>query len=202
MYSMTRKTAPQVKNGKVQFKNRWNVSPSYQNSTLDEWIIDRQKPGSGYRHLVHQADLRQFLERLPDWDTLRVGLDAVVLAPGDPYLLGWHRTGIVALSAWDRNIIAEGFDWEFVAEHATILEKLRVPCVQDKGTWTMEFRESSARAFQLVHVLIHELGHHHDRMTTRTKRSPSRGEGFAESYANRHEDEILDIYWQVFPDDY
>src|SRR5262249_26227754 len=37
------------------------------------------------------------------------------------------------------------------------------------------FTESSAQAFLLVHVLVHELGHHHDRMTSPGQRNVTRG---------------------------
>ena len=35
------------------------------------------------------------------------------------------------------------------------------------------FTEASARGFQLMHMFLHELGHYHDRMTTRSKRFAS-----------------------------
>jgi hypothetical protein len=55
------------------------------------------------------------------------------------------------------------------------------------------------RAFQLIHIFIHELGHHHDRMTTRSKRDACRGEGYAETYARRFEDLLLARYRNEFP---
>jgi hypothetical protein len=35
----------------------------------------------------------------------------------------------------------------------------------------------------LLDVLLHELGHHHDQRSTRSRRAPARGERFAEDYA-------------------
>ena len=58
------------------------------------------------------------------------------------------------------------------------------------SSWT----EAQARAFQLLHILPHELGHHHDRMTTRTRRYAARGEPYAEEYANR----VLDDVWPAY----
>jgi hypothetical protein len=60
--------------------------------------------------------------------------------------------------------------------------------------WT----EGQARGFQLLHVLLHEFGHHHDRMTTRSRQSAARGEWFAEEYARRHEERIWDEYLRRF----
>jgi hypothetical protein len=61
-----------------------------------------------------------------------------------------------------------------------------------------EFTESTAQAFLLVHVLVHELGHHHDRMTSPRQRDFTRGERYAEDYAKRYEDAIWPAYCRVF----
>lgn len=58
--------------------------------------------------------------------------------------------------------------------------------------------DSQARAYQLLHIFLHELGHHHDRMTTKRQLSTSRGEPYAEAYARRHEGLIWDRYLKVF----
>jgi len=46
--------------------------------------------------------------------------------------------------------------------------------------------------------LLHELGHHHDRMTTKSKRTASRGEGYAERYALAYADRIWESYLNEF----
>jgi hypothetical protein len=53
------------------------------------------------------------------------------------------------------------------------------------GHVELRFTEGQARAYQLLHILPHELGHHHDRITTRSRRRSARGEPYAEAYANR-----------------
>src|SRR5260370_858772 len=42
-----------------------------------------------------------------------------------------------------------------------------------------EFNEATVQAFQLINVLLHELGHHHDRMTSPGQRRATRGERYA-----------------------
>jgi hypothetical protein len=61
-----------------------------------------------------------------------------------------------------------------------------------------EFNETTVQAFLLVHVLLHELGHHHDRMTSPRQRNTTRGERYAEEYARRYEKRIWSAYRQVF----
>lgn len=64
--------------------------------------------------------------------------------------------------------------------------------------YVAEFTPASIQAFLLVHVLVHELGHHHDRMASPGQRKATRGEGYAEAYARRHEDIIWPAYCRVF----
>jgi len=50
-------------------------------------------------------------------------------------------------------------------------------------------------------VLVHELGHHHDRMTSPRRRDATRGERYAEEYARRYEQTIWSKYCRVFKPD-
>jgi hypothetical protein len=199
MYSFPRKSAPKVRNGKVQRKNRWQKTPNCYNTEQPEPVIDRQRAGWGYRHLVRKEDLRRFISLIPNWNDLSVGLNVVILAQGRDWCMGWHRRGLVAICAWERGIFLGGTDHDWYLEHQAILEKLQVPCIRQSDDWELQFTESTARAFQLIHIFIHELGHHHDRMTTRAKRDACRGEGYAEAYARRFEDLLLARYRNEFP---
>lgn len=197
-----RKTTPKVRGGKVQRKNRSAETPNYYNTPQAVPAIDREKPGKGYRHLLRKRDIVDFISILPDWEELSIGLNAIILAAGEINTMGWHDNGIVAVCAWDRELWQE-WDEGFVREHRPILEKLDVPIVfagREDGCdyFDCRFTEPTAKAFQLMHVLLHELGHHHDRMTTRSKRQSSRGEGFAEQYANRYTDTLWQRYFEVF----
>jgi len=141
--------------------------------------------------------LYEFVDLVPDWDELSKGLKAVVLAAGEDGCLGWCDIGVVAICAWDRPVAWSDAYREFVDEHEAILTKLGVEWYDDwDGNLFVDFDERTAKAFQLIHVFIHELGHHHDRITTRSRRRPARGESYAEEYAKRHEDEIIRNYWQ------
>lgn len=197
MRSYPRKTTPKVKGGKVQRKNRWAETPNYYNTPQRVPAIDREKPGKGYRHVLKKRDVVDFISILPDWEELSKGLNVVVLAAGDPRGMGWNDNGVVAVCAWERQL-ASVWDAAFVEEHRTVLERLGVPIVPVADGRRCEFTEETAKGFQLMHILLHELGHHHDRMTTRSKREPSRGEPYAEQYANRHAEVLWNRYFEVF----
>ena len=180
-----RKTAPGVRDGRVRRKNNWDQTPDYDITPQARVFIDRQRPGTGYRHLLLKRDVERFIALLPDWDELSRGLNAIVLAPGSPRLLGYYRDRVVSLCAWERALEGEWHS-DFIDEHRLILALLDVPMgPAHEGPWRRcRFTEATARGFQLLHVLLHELGHHHDQMTTRARRHSCRGEGFAEDYAN------------------
>jgi hypothetical protein len=61
-----------------------------------------------------------------------------------------------------------------------------------------EFNPATVQAFLLINVLVHELGHHHDCMTSHRQRDCTRGERYAEEYARRHEAAIWSHYCRVF----
>jgi len=198
MFQMHRRSAMRVKGGRVQHKNHWTQTPNYFQSEMSELVVDRRRPGQGYKHLVGREEVRRFVKSLPNWNELREGLNATVLDSGRQNCMGWHRNGVVALCAWEREIQWRNCDRDFHNHHADIFRKLDIP-VEMKGTQIrVIFTESTARAFQLVHVLVHELGHHHDRMTTRIRHQPCRGENYAEAYSRQYEDQVIAMYRQQF----
>src|SRR5262245_150062 len=145
-----------------------------------------------------KRDVERFIELLPDWEELSEDLDAIVLAPGDEDRQGWHYPGVVAVCAWERDLSIR-LGAGFVKEHEEILNRLDVPIDERRhGAHLVRFTEGMVRAFQLMHVLLHELGHHHDRITTRSRRIASRGEGYAERYANRYADSL----WEAYADEF
>jgi hypothetical protein len=193
-----RVTNPRVIDGKVQKKNRRDLSPNCFRTVRPIPVLERHKPGVGYRHVLKLKDVAAFTGLLPDWSELSQGLNAVVLAPGKWNADGWHVPGVVAVCAWERELWRE-VHGHFYAEHQDLLGRLEVPCEPtEDGYYLCRFTEASIRAYQLLHVLLHELGHHHDRMTTKAKKDSCRGEDFAERYALDYEQVIWDRYLQIF----
>ncbi|MBS2016275.1 MAG: hypothetical protein JST00_25555 [Deltaproteobacteria bacterium] len=159
----------------------------------------RDRPGRGHRHVVRQRDIHRFVTLIPKWSELASGLDAILLAERDPGCDGWHVPGLVALCAWEAwSPVLR--DRAYVDEHRSLLDRLcvaREPA-EDPRHVLCHFSENQARAFLLLHVLLHELGHHHDRMTTATKRATSRGEAYAEAWARENEARVWESYTRAF----
>ena len=194
---MQRKSSPKIIGGKPLRKNNSDRASTYYNTAQPMPIIDRKRPGAGFRHLLKQKDISQFISILPDWSELSIGLNAIVLAPGDHQVYGYHRSGVVHVCAWYKDfwltLSRGGYEQE-----REFLEKVGVPIEQVEDQFLCKFTESTARAHQLLVTLLHELGHHHDRMTSKRKYFPIRGEAYAEEYARNYAEVIWDKYLDTF----
>jgi hypothetical protein len=155
-------------------------------------------PRKGFRHLLKRRDLERFIELIPNWDELADGLHWVVLAR-DTDCGGYYRRGELAICAWESELWWEDLSKSWYRQHAELLERLDVAVRKVGSRWVAEWTEDQARAYQLLHVFLHELGHHHDRMTTRSGRHVSRGEAYAESFAFELEEQMWDDFVRVFP---
>ncbi len=125
------------------------------------------------------------------------GLDAIVLAPGTRGAAGYHTTGCVHICAWDQDLWEES-RLDFFEDHQGIFDRLELPYDRCEGYVLCKWGEPTIRAYQLLHILLHELGHHHDRVTWRSQADAARGEPYAEAYARKYADRIWDRYFEVF----
>ena len=186
------KTTPKVTNGRVQKKNRCVETPNYWNTPQTMPVIDRRRPGHDRVHLLKKRDILNFIGILPDWAELSKGLNAIVLDELDEDVDGRHNScGVVIISSWPRELW-ETVPKEYVRDHLAILLQLGLLCDASEKEYTLKWTEAQAKAFQLLHILLHELGHHHDQMSTRFKRQSARGEGYAEQYALKY----MDLIWE------
>ncbi len=194
-----RKSAPQVVKGRVQKKNNWSLSTDYYDAPDPHTVvIDRKRPSDGYKHVLNKSDIYKFLEILPDWKNLAVGLNAIVLASGDDGSDGYHIPGVVHICAWEAGLWRET-SRNYYEEHQDIFERMGVVSEEITDNYFLcKFDENAVRAYQLLHILLHELGHHHDRMTTRLQQNTGRGEKYAEEYARLYEAAIWQKYQKVF----
>jgi hypothetical protein len=137
---------------------------------------------------------------LPDWDEVAVGLEAIALATGRESLQGryFFGHGVIDICAWPRGLWDTVADVDYVDEHRRLLDLLRVDYRRNQHGYEIHWTADQARAYQLLHILPHELGHHHDLITSRRKRAIGRGEDYAEGYANRVLDEVWPAYLRAF----
>lgn len=177
--------------------HNWRYTPESALSATTV-VLERQRPGKGYRHILSKSDIERFIALLPDWDELADGLEAIVLLAGNREYQGYYGPGWVGICAWER-ALWHAYDRSCLEQPRESIVRLGVPVepLQEDGViakWT----EDTVRAYQLLDVMLHELGHHRDRMSTRSRREPSRGESFAESYAARYAEQIWDAYVAEF----
>lgn len=194
---IARRSATQVRDGRVQPKNRRDESAGLRAPSLDQVVLDRERPGPGARHVLHKTDLERFLPLIPDWDELAVGLETILLAAADGDTEGFHEPRLVAICAWPKDLW-ESVHPEHYAEHRQVMDAIGVEATRTGDAVLLKWTEPQVRAYQLLHVLMHELGHHHDRMTTRSQTRTARGEPFAETYAQTHFTDLLERYTREF----
>ena len=196
--SYNRRTATKVKNGRVQRKNR-HVPTGHLGC-----MLDREPAGRGFRHVVTKRDVQAFIEIIPNWSKFSERLERIMLARRDYYLDGsyvfYHReeTGGIFLNAWNEDLWVN-LNKEYFDAHREIFERLAVSHEPTKDTIVCRFTEAQARAFMLLHVFIHEVGHHYYRLHQK-HHGPGRGEDFAERFATSRFNDLYPAYVRAFGD--
>ena len=192
-----RRTALKVRNGRVLKKNRPTLSVHQRITIL------RRSPGLGFRHVVTKEDLLAFLDIIPGWPKYSAGLERIELEAGSDATEGsyafYHReeTGGIYLCAWPDSLWVT-WDRAHFDYHPQLQELGVASEVKDK-TVECRFTLAQARAFLLLHVFVHELGHHWQSINRR-HHSTKLDEDFAECFANVRWPELHSRYVQVFGD--
>ncbi len=193
-----RKTTPKQIGGKPTKKNNHKPTPNYWNTFQDDIIIDQKKPGLGYKHFLKKRDVIQFLELLPNKDHILEHMDAIILDRGHPFRDGvYYNNGVISLHAWSKEMDIE-CSAHYYSEHKDLFDRLGISATLKDEYYTCEFNEDQIKAYQLLHILTHELGHHIDRMLTKRKFSSARGEAFAEDMAYYLENKVWNDYQTAF----
>jgi hypothetical protein len=192
-----RRTATKVRDGLVQHKNRCRPTG------LQGYVLDRESPGRGFRHVLTKRDLQSFMEIIPEWHRYSERLERIVLAThcendGQYAFYPREETGAIFLHAWPDDLWIE-LETSYFESHQEIFQTLGV-CYDwvDEGV-LCRFTEAQARAFMLLHVFLHELGHHYDRLEQK-HRDATRGEDYAERFATSRFHQLFSNYVRVFGD--
>lgn len=214
-----RKTSPKVVGGQVLRKN------NHVKTAKLGFVVDRIRPAKGFRHLLRKKDIHDFVDLIADWHKVSQGIESIILDCGNHEFDGCYRhypnedTGSISLAAWPEELWIEYID-EHYQEHLWLLKELQVVAdkvikkvevksdsastnieYKEEISWLCYFNEAQAKAFTLMHVFLHELGHHVDNFRGK-KRGIAGGEEFAENYAVRRFYEIWPSYLQKFGDLY
>jgi hypothetical protein len=196
--SINRKSTPKVSGGNVLRKNNHKLTPNYWNTTQKEIQIDSEKPGKGYKHFLKKKDILKFIEIIPNWKVYSQYLDGILLEYGDTSHDGvYYYSGVICISSWPKDKDVE-LGKGYFKEHKALLKRLGVKFTEKRDFYFCEFNEDQIKAFQLLHIFLHELGHHYDRIKTKFRQSTARGEKFAEDFAFEHEKKMLNIYQEKF----
>ena len=194
--SFNRRTATRIKSGQVQSKNR-NRPTGH-----DGYILDRESPGRGFRHVVSKRDIQAFIDLISEWPRFSERLERIVLAAPSNNADGSHlfyhieETGAIFLHAWPEALWMDLAN-DYYVKHKLIFETLGVSHDVLKDVVTCRFTEAQARAFMLLHVFMHELGHHFDRIHQK-HRHTSKGEDYAERFAVSHFTQLFPRYVEAF----
>ena len=194
--TFNRRTATKVKSGRVQRKNRLRPSG------YDGLVLDRESPGRGFRHVVSKRDIQAFIDIVPEWHRFSERLERIVLGrplhgcDGEYFFYYREETGAIFLRAWDDDLWVDLHKGYFDS-HQQIFERLGVSYDRREEHVTCRFTEGQARAFMLLHILMHELGHHYDRIHQKHHDS-SKGEDYAEKFATSRFDQLFPEYVRVF----
>lgn len=192
-----RKSEQTVKRGRFRKTENHRYTPGAVALAGTSVVLERHRPGKGYRHVLRKADIERFIGLLPDWAELSTDLETIVLLEGQDDIEGIYGDGWIGICAWTRGLWHQ-YDRSYLDAPRESITRVGVPFEargdQLVGKWT----EETVRAYQLLDVFIHELGHHHDRMSTEARRHVARGETYAEDYASRYADRIWGAYCTEF----
>jgi len=199
--TFNRRTATKVRNGRVRRKNH------HRPTGHEGYVFDRESPGRGFRHVVTKRDLQLFIDIIPEWDRFSERLERIGLGShsargdrSDGVHIFYYReeTGAIWLNAWPEDLWM-GISSSYFNSHEDILERLGVSYDRLEDGVMCRFTEAQARAFMLLHVFMHELGHHFDRINQKHLRS-TKGEDYAERFATSRFSQLFPEYLRIFGD--
>ena len=195
---INRRTATKVKDGRVQRKDRHRPTPH------EGCVLDRVSPRRGFRHVVTKRDVQAFIDIIPDWAELSERLERIVLerhcesSDGSYEFFQREKTGAIYLSAWPENLWIE-LTVPYFDAHQDIFDRLGVSHERLRDRIICRFTPAQARAFMLLHVFLHELGHHFDHIHQKHA-GASKGEDYAERFARVRFEQLHADYVRAFGD--
>ncbi len=198
MLAVVRKTSTKVVGGRVTRKSRSDLSE------VNGYVVERVAAGRGFRHVVSPRQLESFIELIPGWREYSFRLERILLSRGYENAFGYHeffrreKVATIALCPWPKALWTP-ISLPFFYEHRRVIEALGVPYDIGLRRATCRFTVAQAKAFSLLHVFLHEVGHHRDWLRRRGVKLRGK-EQIAEDFANRLFETMLPLYRDRFGD--
>jgi len=148
--------------------------------------------------------VQAFIDIVPEWDRFSERLERIAIVGSsdghDGLYEFYHReeTGAIFLLAWPDDLWMDVATPYFDA-HQQIFERLGVSYDRLPDAVMCRFTEAQARAFVLLHVFMHELGHHYDQIHQKHL-ATTKGEDYAERFATSRFEQLFPTYVRVFGD--
>lgn len=176
-------------------KNRTVLSPDIYVHEPDELLIKRTRPIAGHFHAVSATDVRRFVRLIDDWEEVASAVRAVILTPGGDYCYGrYNNAGIIKLDAWPKcgpHYVPSRKKW--------LIEQIGLGPMPEGQTYMIsDITKEQVRCYLLLGTFLHELGHHIDRMSTRSKLDAANGEPAAIRYEQMRQRELWKPYCGEF----
>ncbi len=201
-----RKTAPKVVGGHVLRKNNHTKTAAL------GYVLDRERPRKGFVHVLRKKDVHDFTDIIPGWAEYSVGLESIILSRGEEDAYGlydyyrYEETGVIWLSAWNKDELWLDISVDYFKKHKWLFDQFGlayeekvIKDPQGRGkfpVWGCYYTVSQARAFMLMRVLLHEIGHHVDWYRSNRRGGCRGGEPFAEKFA----EEVFPKVWPAYID--
>jgi len=163
--------------------------------------VVRKPPGRQRYHPAGAEEIERFVGLIPSWEEISCDLDGVMLcAPWQeeyPDTEGLYGEHAIILFSWPRQP-EERFRHSFTRQLPEVAGRLSLRERRKDRDYAVTWSPSQARAYVLLFVLLHEIGHHVDWLLCRRGRYARRGESFAEDWAADCRQRIWDCFLQAF----
>lgn len=131
------------------------------------------------------GDVRRFLALMSEWRKELDELGEVILERGHPQFDASYRFFDCTIKLQPWATLSPTWWSGHVWGHDSILTRLNVPLEAVGDSFVCRFTRDTARAYMLLHVFMHEIGHH--LYFVRNGMTSDRSEKYAEEFALRFE---------------
>lgn len=45
----------------------------------EKYVVDRERPDKGFKHVISKRNIHDFVELIPSWDEIAIGIESIIL---------------------------------------------------------------------------------------------------------------------------